>query len=885
MPKKKESSDKLYSKELLKISTALLNNITGKDLLRTIYDTIKPIFPFDNAGLFLINHELDIFWEILEEGVLSQNDLQDSLATNDLLGPFAYTGNHPDTFFYAKTPGIYNVEAQSKIYSNPQWELMKAHGLKEMITGSLIVNDKKIGFFCFNSKEEGFYTEKDFELFEAIGNQLAIAVSNIIANEEILLQQKRIEDLLKISKAATKIQDRGELLKVIFETIQPIFRFDSAGLFIIDKELNEHYEILDDIDILGDEDTSQKELITSNLLGRFTHKDSAVDFLSSTDHPQLFTIKKDQKKWPHPQFDIMYDAGLRQIIGIGLRSGKETFGMLCFNAKQEDFFSEKDFPFFQAISEQVALAVRDLLAKEQILLEKQKVENLLKTSEAISTIATERELVDTLFGIIKEVFPFDEAGFFALDFKNKLEKDYIIDYGLVSDVNKDIKNAGLSGWKQMTKVVADFAENTPVIYDVSELYERFDHPDFEFTKKEPFTSIIAGPLKNSERTIGMLCFWTKNKEGYRQKDIPLFKSISDQLGVALDNLTKKQQIVKLNQELQLERDYLIEEVKTEHNFEEIIGNSPLLREIFKSVEMVAHTDATVLIEGETGTGKELIARAIHNRSDRKKKPIVKVNCATLPKELIESELFGHEKGSFTGAFERRIGKFELANKSTLFLDEIGEMPLELQAKLLRAIQEKEIERLGGKETIKVDVRIIAATNRNLLKESEKGKFRSDLYYRLNVFPIRMPALRERMEDIPLLATFFAQKYCNKLNTNFIGIKEKAMQELLVYHWPGNIRELENLVEQACILNQGKALSWARELVPLKSKRRLSKEKQGYGNFDIKAIKEEQENKEREAILETLKKTNWRIRGDKGAAKLLGIKPTTLEYRMAKLGLK
>ncbi len=1236
-PKKKGSSDKLYAKELLKISTALLNNITSKDLLRTIYDIIKPIFPFDEAGLFVIDHDRDVFYEILEEGVLNQSDLQDFLATNDLLGPFAYSGNHPDTFFYADAPTIFSIEAQSEIYPHPQWELMKAHGLKEMIVGPLIVNDKKIGFFCFNSKEEGFYSEKDFKLFEAIGNQLAIAVSNlvadeqlleekrfketllgiseavatiqdrkelfqvifkkikpiipiddvaivvlnekeewqdwavldnyletdhnkileeaglggyhamdslvkkvtstigilsideikqnhpdcvfdfdwkeclyaplksggktigsiildaheyntysndyfplisaiadqlavavsnILANEELLLRQKRIEDLLKISTAATKIKNRGELLKVIFETIKPIFPFntagifiidfendlhydlldaveilgandstqvelieknllgsfkhsgsgidyvtrtgepivfnikkdgkkwphpqlevmynaglrellcvplksanetfgmfcvnsetenffseddfgffktiseqvglavknivaneevllqkqrlenllnistaatkiknrsellevifktikpifpfDSAGLFIIDKEQNEHYEILDDIAILGDEDISQKELITSNLLGRFRHKDSAVDFLSSGDHPRLFTIKKDGEKWPHPQFEIMYSAGLRQIIGIGLRSGKETFGMLCFNAKQEDFFSEKDFPFFQAISEQVALAVRDLLAKEQLLQEKQKVENLLKTSEAISAIASEKELINILFGIIRKVFPFEEVGFFALDFENKLEKDYIIDYAQVSDVSENIHNAGLSGWKQMSKVAAHFAEKTPVIYEVSKLYEHFDHPDFEFTKKEPFTSIIGGPLKNSERTIGMLCFWTKNKEGYRQKDIPLFKSISDQLGIALDNLTKKEQIVKLNQELKLERDYLIEEVKIEHNFEEIIGNSPLLREVFKSVEMVSHTDATVLVEGETGTGKELIARAIHNRSDRKKKPMVKVNCATLPKELIESELFGHEKGSFTGAFERRIGKFELANKSTLFLDEVGEMPLELQAKLLRAIQEKEIERLGGNETIKVDVRIIAATNRNLLEESEKGEFRSDLYYRLNVFPIRMPALRERIEDIPLLATFFAQKYCNKLNVNFKGIKEKSMQELLEYYWPGNIRELENLVEQACILNQGKALSWARELVPAKPKRRVSKEEQDYENFDIKAIKAEQENKERETILEVLKKTKWRIRGEKGAAKLLGIKPTTLEYRMTKLGLK
>lgn len=883
-PEKKRNSNETYAKELLNISTALLNNTTSKDLLQTIYDTIKPIFPFDNAGLFLIDHALDVFWEILEEGILPQNDLQDSLATNDLLGPFAYTGNHPDTFFYADTPIIFSVEAQSKIYQNPQWKLMKAYGLKEMIAGPLMVNDKKLGFFCFNSKEEGFYTEKDFELFEAIGNQLAIAVSNIITNEELQLRQKRIEDLLKISTAATKIKNRIELLKVIFEILKPIFPFDSAGLFIINQKEDLHYEILDDVDILGFKDTSQISLIEANLLGAFKHKGSAVDFLSQGNQPHLFSIIDDGKKWPHPQFELMLQAGLSQIIGIGLRSGSETFGMLCFNAKEQNFYTEASFPFFKAISEQMALAVKNVLANEKILLEKQKIENLLRTSEAISTIGNTNELVKVLSVIINEVFPFDEAGLFALDFEKGLEKDFFVDH-ITTSVNLEIRESGHSGWCPITEVTKYIAENDTVIMDFEELAAKFEHPHLEVIKKQNYKQIIGGPLKAGNTIIGMLCFWTKKNNGFKQVNIPFFKSISDQLSVALENLLNKEEILRLNQELKLERDYLIEEVKSEHNFEEIIGNSPLLREIFKSVEMVSHTDATVLIEGETGTGKELIARAIHNRSNRKKKPMVKVNCATLPKELIESELFGHEKGSFTGAFERRIGKFELANKSTLFLDEVGEMPLELQAKLLRAIQEKEIERLGGKETIKVDVRIIAATNRNLLEESEKGEFRSDLYYRLNVFPIRMPALSERTEDIPLLATYFAQKYCNKLNTDFKGIKEKSMQELLEYKWPGNIRELENLVEQACILNQGKALSWARELVPAKPKKRVPKEKQNNEGFDIKAIREEQLNQERETILKALKQTSWRIRGNKGAAKLLGVKPTTLEYRITKLGLK
>ncbi len=1068
MPKKKGSSDKIYSKELLKISTTLLNNITSKDLLRTIYDTIKPIFPFDNAGLFLIDHELDIFWEILEEGILPQNDLQDSLAINNLLGPFAYTGNHPDTFFYADTPIIFSVEAQSKIYQNPQWELMKAHGLKEMIAGPLMVNNKKIGFFCFNSKEEGFYREKDFELFETIGNQLAVAVSNImtneqlleekrfketllgiskavatiqdrkqlfkiifetvnkvipvddvgflvldeagtrvkdlavndnyhnvesneilfekglgdfldvdafvnlaltetgiitieeaitkfpenpifptlkksskikemlftpmkvgdksigvlivdsflentyseemfslfkaiadqlavavnnvLANEELLTRQKRIQDLLKISTAATKIKNRSELLKVIFETIKPIFPFDTAGIFIIDFENDLHYDLLDAVEILGSNDSIQVELIEKKLLGSFKHNGSGIDYVTRTGEPVVFNIKKDGKKWPHPQLEVMYDAGLRELLCVPLKSANETFGMFCVNSRTENFFNEGDFGFFKTISEQVGLAVKNIVANEEVLLQKQRLENLLNVSTAATKIKNRSELLKVVFETIKPIFPFDSAGLFIIDREQNEHYEILDDIAILGDEDisqKELITSNLLGRFRHKDSAVDFLSSGdhPRLFTIKKDGKKWPHPQFEIMYSTGLRQIIGIGLRSGKETFGMLCFNTKQEDFFSEKDFPFFQAISEQVALAVRNMLAKEQIVKLNHELQLERDYLIEEVKIEHNFEEIIGNSPLLREVFKSVEMVSHTDATVLVEGETGTGKELIARAIHNRSDRKKKPMVKVNCATLPKELIESELFGHEKGSFTGAFERRIGKFELANKSTLFLDEVGEMPLELQAKLLRAIQEKEIERVGGKETIKVDVRIIAATNRNLLEESEKGGFRSDLYYRLNVFPIRMPALRERIEDIPLLATFFAQKYCGKFNTNFKGIKEKAMQELLEYHWPGNIRELENLVEQACILNQGKALSWARELVSAKPKRRVLKEKQDYGNFDIKAIKKEQENKERETILEALKKTNWRIRGDKGAAKLLGIKPTTLEYRMTKLGLK
>jgi transcriptional regulator with GAF, ATPase, and Fis domain len=307
-----------------------------------------------------------------------------------------------------------------------------------------------------------------------------------------------------------------------------------------------------------------------------------------------------------------------------------------------------------------------------------------------------------------------------------------------------------------------------------------------------------------------------------------------------------------------------------------------LQKVFDLVRQVSNTDTSVIILGESGTGKELIARSIHNSSARKGKILVKVNCATLPANLIESELFGHEKGAFTGAIDKRIGKFELAHGGSIFLDEIGELPTDLQAKLLRVLQEKEFERLGGKNTLKADVRIITATNRDLEKEVSEGRFRLDLYYRLNVFPIKLPALRERIEDIPLLANFFAKKFCTKVGKRFTNIDPLAMDELLRYDWPGNIRELENVVERAVIIHDGEStLAWGQ---PLINRFTVAKEEHALPAKTLDEVKQKQHDTEREYLISVLRTANGRIRGRNGASELLGLKPTTLESRMKKLSI-
>ncbi|HXV68930.1 MAG TPA: sigma 54-interacting transcriptional regulator [Nitrospira sp.] len=318
--------------------------------------------------------------------------------------------------------------------------------------------------------------------------------------------------------------------------------------------------------------------------------------------------------------------------------------------------------------------------------------------------------------------------------------------------------------------------------------------------------------------------------------------------------------------------YLQEEIKTEHNFEEIIGASPAIKKVLQAIEKVAGTDATVLVTGETGTGKELIARALHNLSQRKDGVLVKVNCAAIPAGLVESELFGHEKGAFTGALARKIGRFELADRATIFLDEVGEIPLELQTKLLRVLQEGEFERLGSTRTLKVNVRVIAATNRDLEKEVREGRFRSDLYYRLKVFPIVLPALRDRKQDLPLLVSYFVKKYSSAMGKKVESVPGATMELLKNYTWPGNIRELEHVIERAVILNQGPELELG-DWMP-----RSTEIARNGGFATLEEI-------ERAHILAVLNQTNWRVSGDKGAAKILGLNPTTLEARMKKLGIQ
>jgi len=405
---------------------------------------------------------------------------------------------------------------------------------------------------------------------------------------------------------------------------------------------------------------------------------------------------------------------------------------------------------------------------------------------------------------------------------------------------------------------------------------------------EGIQSYCVVPLVARGISIGTFTVWSEAKNRYSEADAELLQEVANQVALAIANMKSYEEIAALKVRLEKENVYLQEEIRTEHNFDEIVGNSPALLELLKRVDQVAPSDSSVLIYGETGTGKELIARAIHDRSARKNRPLVKVNCSAISAGLVESELFGHVKGAFTGAFERRIGRFELADGGTIFLDEVGELPVEAQVKLLRVLQEREFEPVGSNRTVRVDVRIIAATNRNLQESISAGTFRSDLFYRLNVFPLEVPTLRERRSDVPQLAKFFLSRYSRNLGKKIEGISPAATERLMRYSWPGNVRELQNIIERALILSRGPILELESDLVSVSAsealrvdaRQRVAAAQPTAPPSTHKTLEEV----ERAHISAVLEQTRGVIEGVNGAAKTLGMHPNTLRHRMQKLGI-
>jgi formate hydrogenlyase transcriptional activator len=419
-----------------------------------------------------------------------------------------------------------------------------------------------------------------------------------------------------------------------------------------------------------------------------------------------------------------------------------------------------------------------------------------------------------------------------------------------------------------------------------ELRDTRTYPGEDVLLEEGFRSLIVVPMVVRGRSIGTLNLGSRRPMEFGEPEAELLQEAANQVALSIENMREYEEIGRLKAQLERENVYLREEILGEHNYEEIVGTSPALGAVVRTIDRVAPTDTTVLIIGETGTGKELVARAVHNRSPRRSRPLVKVNCGAIASGLIESELFGHVKGAFTGALERRTGRFELADGGTLFLDEIGELPLDMQVKLLRVLQEQEFEPVGSSRTVKVDVRVIAATNRNLQEEVAAGRFRADLFYRLNVLPILVPPLRDRREDMTQLAMFFVQKHAKRIGRSVDGVSRESLERLAAYSWPGNVRELENVIERALVLSHGGVLDVALGLVPAATtSAQVSPAGEVVSAARATSPAGRLDDVERAHIASTLDRTGWVIEGARGAAKILDVHPNTLRSRMKKLGLE
>jgi formate hydrogenlyase transcriptional activator len=529
----------------------------------------------------------------------------------------------------------------------------------------------------------------------------------------------------------------------------------------------------------------------------------------------------------------------------------------------------------------VAIALDNCLAYEQVTAMGQELKALLDVSIATGRHLERDQLFGALAACLRGLLPTDRFGIELPLEGQRLQGHLLTPCGARPEPTRP---EVLPATGTACQWVLDHHQ-WMVAAEREELRERFP-VTHAVMSREGMESLCALPLRTGERCRGVLFFMAARKHAYEGLRRGLLDQVASAVAVALDDCLAHEEVRRLRDRLAAENDYLQEEIRQEHNFEEIVGRSAVLRRTLREVELVAPTESTVLIYGETGTGKELVARAIHARSARAQRPLIKVNCAAIPAGLVESELFGHEKGAFTGATGRRIGRFELAGGGTIFLDEIGELPIETQVSLLRVLQEREFERVGGSTTIHADVRVIAATNRDLHLEIAAGRFRQDLYYRLNVFPLRLPPLRERREDIELLAQYFLQRLARRLGRNISRISIASLERLRAYDWPGNVRELENLIERALIRSPGPILELGADLpVKLEAPRSSAPAAEPIAEEPAPAqptTLAELQNQHLRAVLE---RCNWVVEGPGGAAQMLGLHPNTLRSRLKKLGLK
>jgi formate hydrogenlyase transcriptional activator len=681
----------------------------------------------------------------------------------------------------------------------------------------------------------------------------------------------RYEALIRVSQAVSAHREPRKLFEVLADELRRVVEFDGIGI----AQYDETTEAIEWHVSIPCEEPSPA------LRDKCTQKETMTCWVFRNQQPLVIPFVEEETRFPDT-IEFLKKHKMQSVCMLPLTTVHRRIGSMFIASNLPNAYTPDEVRFLGLVADQMALAIDDALNFEASRTAQEQLKLLLALTNSVVSTLDLRELLRSVSGNLRRVMSCDLAGVGVPDQgSDKHLRVYALDFPDSKGFVKEEVLIPIEGTPPGTA----FRTREPIIGMVKDLCNMIsDSPPIA----EGLNMACVLPLVSRGRTHGVLLLGRRDEKSFSHENLEFLMQVAGQVAIALENALAYKKIAELKERLTQEKIYLEDEIRTELNFEEIVGKSAALRRVLQQVATVAPTDSTVLIYGETGTGKELIARAIHNLSSRQSNAFVKLNCAAIPMGLLESELFGHEKGAFTGAIAQRIGRFELANSGTVFLDEVGEIPLELQPKLLRVLQEREFERLGSTRTLKSDARLIAATNRDLASMVDEQKFRSDLFYRLNVFPVRVPSLRERPEDIPLLVRHFAEQCARRMNKKIETISSETLKQMRQYHWPGNIRELQNVIERAVILSVGPVLN-----VPLGEIQsrptqtavnrdgNLVKEPRRATRKDMRGVLEETERKH---ILSVLEQTNWVVAGPNGAAIRLGMKRSTLQLRMRKLGL-
>ena len=667
------------------------------------------------------------------------------------------------------------------------------------------------------------------------------------ARSEVLAS--RYEALVRITELIRSHAEEKDLFQTFARDLHQVVAFDCISQF--DSAANwVHWHFLEPYN------SALETLAVRNI----PKEETVVWWVYQNQQPVVIPFIDRQTHFPLLA-ERFSKLGLRSLCALPLSTAHRKLGSLVFASHLDDAYSHQDQQFLSVVANQIAVALDDARAQARLRL-------LLDITNRIVTKLELRDLLREIVASVRHFMECDSVGVALPDPEDGELRRYAVDH---AEYEMSVGPAS-----ERAKVV--FRTGKPLIATKAEVAA---DPQGALAN----LSLYLYPLIIRERVLGVLGFGASRENAFSEDDLSFFSQLANQIALAVENSLAYRQVSELKDRFAQENVYLESEIRSELYFEEIVGNSEPLRRILQEIEIVAPAASTVLIYGETGTGKELMARALHNLSSRKSNAFVKLNCAAIPTGLLESELFGHEKGAFTGAITQRVGRFELANRGTIFLDEIGEIPLELQPKLLRVLQEREFERLGSTRTIRTDARLIAATNRDLKIMVEEQRFRSDLYYRLDVFPIRVPSLRERKEDIPLLVRHFVKEFSRRNQRVIDTIPSETMQALVRYHWPGNIRELQNVIERAVIISRGPVLNVALAGLTLDVASTSAPVVTTAKSASHESLQVMLEETERNQILRALEESNGVVAGPNGAAARLGVKRSTLQLRMQKLGIR